>query len=315
MPSTAPRPFDSQAATRQLSRLSHAAQSSPWLHGEVAARMAERLPLIRLQPQRLLNWWEPFSGSAKALAAAYPQASCEAVINGVAREKNHIANLKPAENTAPWSALKSWLSLVVPQRPKLSTVWSEADDIASGAQLIWANMVLHSVADPLALMQRWHGLLEVDGFVMFSCLGPGSLLGLRKLYSQRGWPSPAAAFVDMHDLGDMLIEAGFSDPVMDQETLTLHWASAELLLSELRTLGGNAAPDRFAGLRTPRWHRALLKNLQDSLADTQGRLGLQFEVVYGHAFKATPRWKVGEQTQVPLNDLRDSLRKGRGLTK
>ena len=60
----------------------------------------------------------------------------------------------------------------------------------------------------------------------------------------------------MHDLGDMLVQAGFADPVMDQEMLTLTWPDAEALLAELRALGGNADPARCAGLRTPRWRAA-----------------------------------------------------------
>ncbi len=74
-------------------------------------------------------------------------------------------------------------------------------------------------------------LLAVDGFVAFSCLGPGTLAELRELYAALGWPAPTPGFIDMHDLGDMLVAAGFADPVLDQETLTLSWASAEALLA------------------------------------------------------------------------------------
>ncbi len=304
-PTTTQRAFDTQAAQHHLARVSKASEP-PWLHGEVANRMAQRLPLIRLQPKRLLDWWGFLGASSEVLLATYPQAGRDVVEGAFMPPINQAP-------TTPWWHFKKW-SPLASASTKPGTVWRDAGDIDSNAQLIWANMVLHSVLDPLALMQRWHGLLEVDGFVMFSCLGPGSLQALRSLYQQMGWPSPAAAFVDMHDLGDMLIEAGFSNPVMDQETLTLHWANPEKLLAELRMLGGNAAPDCFAGLRTPRWHQTLLQALQSTLADPNGRLGLQFEVVYGHAFKAAPRWAVGEQTQVPLQDLRATLRAGRGIS-
>jgi hypothetical protein len=105
-------------------------------------------------------------------------------------------------------------------------------------------MALHLVDDPLALMQQWHRALAVDGFLMFSTLGPGSMQGLRQVYARLGWPTPHAPFVDMHDLGDMLVHTGFADPVMDQEILTLTWPDADALLGELRTLGGNADPGR-----------------------------------------------------------------------
>src|SRR5215207_921429 len=163
-------------------------------------------------------------------------------------------------------------------------------------------MVLHGVVDPPAAFARWHRLLSVGGVAAFSCLGPGTLRELRELYAAHGWPAPTPGFVDMHDLGDMLVGAGFADPVLDQETLVLTWADADAALAELRQLGGNAAPDRFAGLRTPRWRR----RLRDALAEragVDGRIALGFEVAYGHGFKPAPRVGAGE-VSVSLDDMR-----------
>jgi malonyl-CoA O-methyltransferase len=115
----------------------------------------------------------------------------------------------------------------------------------------------------------------------------------------------------MHDLGDMLVHAGFADPVMDQETLTLRWDSPQALLAELHGLGGNASPDRIPGLRTPRWRAQLLEALQ-SLAGADGKIGLSFEVAYGHAFKAAPKVRLAAETSVSLQDMRAMVRTPRG---
>jgi malonyl-CoA O-methyltransferase len=114
---------------------------------------------------------------------------------------------------------------------------------------------------------------------MFSCLGPDTLMELRTLYRSLNWPAPSHEFTDMHDWGDMLLSAGFAEPVMDMERITLTFATPERLLQELRGLGRNLRLGRFAGLRGRRWHRQLL----DGLA--QAPLQLTFEVIYGHAFK------------------------------
>jgi malonyl-CoA O-methyltransferase len=111
----------------------------------------------------------------------------------------------------------------------------------------------------------------------------------------------------MHDLGDMLVAAGFADPVLDQETLALSWPSADALLLELRQIGGNAAPDRFAGLRTPAWRRRLARALGERAA-ADGRITLSFEVAYGHGFKAAPRLGSGE-VAVSLDDMRAMVRR------
>jgi malonyl-CoA O-methyltransferase len=114
----------------------------------------------------------------------------------------------------------------------------------------------------------------------------------------------------MHDLGDMLVHAGFADPVMDQETLRLSWQTPQALLAELRSLGGNVSSQRAAGLRTPRWKARLERELL-SLAGPDGRLTMSFEIAYGHAFKALPRAQAGEPTTVSLDDMRALVRSGR----
>lgn len=289
------RPLDARALERVLARLNRSAEA-PWLHGEVARRMAERLSVIRERPRVVLDWWARLGGGREALAAAYPQARVVAV-------ETRLPERKPPGGVRNWTPLR-WLS-AAPQ-----IVLQDAVEPGS-AQLVWANMMLHGVMQPQAMMVHWHRALAVDGFLMFSTLGPGTLQSLRGLYGERGWPSPHAPFVDMHDLGDMLVHAGFADPVMDQETLTLTWTTAGALLAELRTLGGNVALSRCAAVRTPRWRKQLEDLLEQRLRRSDGRLALEFEVVYGHAFRPAPRPRLSGQTAVPLDDMRSMVRAGR----
>ncbi|MBI3155889.1 MAG: biotin synthase, partial [Burkholderiales bacterium] len=186
-----------------------------------------------------------------------------------------------------------------------------AEAVGTGeCELLWANMTLHWCADPAAELRRWHAALAVDGLLMFSTLGPGTLQGLRELYRAHGWGSPHVPFVDMHDLGDMLVEAGFADPVMDQETLTLTWRDAAAMRAELRTLGANVDPARHAGLRTPRWREALAQALASSCrAGGEARAALGFEIVYGHAWRPAPRPRVAAETAVGLDEMRSILRR------
>lgn len=291
-----PRALDRAAVDAALRRMARQAEP-PWLHGEVARRMGERLAVIRLQPETLIDWWGHTGASREVLAAAYPGAR-RVVVEPVAV----LAERSRASLRAPW-----WS----PQRWRDHAEVRLDDPPPASAQLLWSNMMLHAVVDPPALLARWQRALAVGGFAMFSCLGPGTLAELRALYRERGWPSPAPDFVDMHDLGDMMVAAGFADPVMDQETLVLTWATPQALLAELRSMGGNASPSRAAGLRTPGWHGRLLDAL-GSLAGPDGRLQLSFEVVYGHAFRAVPRAAVGSQTFVPVDDLRAMARTRRG---
>lgn len=286
------------AALAQIARRMGRAAEAPWLHGEVARRMAERLALIRMQPRAVVDWWSINGAGQPLLRQAYAHARMLRV-----EADAQLLRRGRADTAAP-----AWWSR---RRAAPATAWAAPHEVpAGGADLLWSNMMLHWVADPQAEMQVWQHALAADGFVMFSTLGPGSLSGLRERYARRGWPAAHAPFVDMHDLGDMLLRCGFADPVMDQEVLTLTWPDAHALLAELRTLGGNADPRRAAGLRTPRWRDTLRAELQ-ALQGADGRLRLDFEIVYGHAFKAAPKARVASRTTVALDDMRSMMRSAR----
>ena len=295
------RRLDPVAVNAALRRLRRAPQA-PWLHAEVARRMAGKLEVILLEPDVLIDWWSALGAGAGLLQQAYPKARCVRVEPDAGWLERSRAGAQ-----RPWWSPQRWVGGEV-------QVVAEAGEVPRGAGLVWANMMLHAVVDPVALIGRWQRLLRVDGFVMFSCLGPGTLRELRELYARLGWPAPTPGFIDMHDLGDMLVQAGFADPVMDQETLTLRWSDARALLAELRSLGGNTAPDRIAGLRTPRW-RARLERELEALEAPDGSLGLSFEVAYGHAFNASPRVQAGAPTTVSLDAMRTLLRTGARTTK
>ena len=297
-----PERLDPRALDRAWARL--AAQSSPpWLHGEIARRLAERLAIVKQVPLHVFDWWSELGAGAAQLAQAYPKAT----ITGVLRPESATASA-PA-GTAPIAATPAWRRWLGLGASGPRAIAQSAVPPAQ-AQLVWSNMSLHWAQDAPTLMREWQRALVVDGFLMFTTLGPGTLVALRDLYRAHGWGTPYAPWTDMHDLGDMLVEAGFADPVMDQETLRLTWSSPQAALAELRTLGMNTDAARFAGLRTPRWRDRLLAAL-GAHVDAQGRVMLEFEIVYGHAFKPVPRAKLSEHTQVGLDDMKAMLSRGR----
>jgi malonyl-CoA O-methyltransferase len=179
---------------------------------------------------------------------------------------------------------------------------------SASVDMLWANMALHEADDPQALLAEWHRALKVGGFLMFSCLGPDTAIELRGLYQQLGWPPAGHDLTDMHDWGDMLVQAGFAEPVMDMERITLTFATPVSLLQELGELGRNFHPARFAGLRGRQWRVALENALAKHLkTDPDGRLSLTFEVIYGHALKPQPKIKVSAMSSVSVRDMRSLL--------
>ena len=290
-----PPSIDPVAAARWAARVPAA---SPWLHEEVARRMEQRLEWIVKQPDAWLDW-EPLQGGLQAhalLRQRYPKAQTYVMESTQARG----AAVRQALDT-PWWKPSGWgrpgVQFSAPTQP---------------VQMLWANMALHMAADPQALIARWHSLLQTDGFLMFSCLGPDTLRELRPLFEANGWSTPTHQFTDMHDWGDMLVGQGFAEPVMDMERITLSFSSPETLLAELRGLGRNLHVQRFTALRGRAWHARLLAALAN-LAEPgpDGRLVLTFEVIYGHAFKPQPRLAVAAETRIGLDEMRQALHKPR----
>ena len=295
-----PPSLDPVAAARWQALPVQAAQS-PWLHEEVATRMQERLDFIKLQPQQWVHWGPLRGGLAaqSALEQRYPKAQV-----WLAGESPAHAHVTQQALQAPWWQAQHWFG---PKR-------LQGLPPDHSVHMVWANMHLHASAEPQALLQIWHRALAVDGFLMFSCLGPDTLRDLRHVYAQAGWPEPAHAFTDMHDWGDMLVEAGFAEPVMDMERITLTYASPDTLLAELRGLGRNLHVHRFQGLRSRLWRERLSKALL-ALARPEegGRLSLGFEIVYGHALKPQPRMKIAAKTEIGLDQMRHMLHSGGGI--
>jgi malonyl-CoA O-methyltransferase len=289
-----PPSLDARAAARWAAR---AMPASPWLHEEVARRMQERLAVIRLQPKAWADW-EPWRGGVQAhqaLRLHYPKAALWQVCAQPQEAQRLLAQTTPA-----WWRPRRWSAPAVHQG-----LPPEA-----GVQMVWANMLLHQVADPQALIGQWHRALAVDGFLMFSCLGPDTLRELRALHARLGWPAPAHEFTDMHDWGDMLVQAGFAEPVMDMERITLTFASPERALQELRELGRNFSVQRFGGLRARAWRTRWLQALAElGQQDAQGQIRLSFEVVYGHALKPVARPRVSAESHIGLSDMRQMLAK------
>lgn len=231
--------------------------------------MLERLDYVKIAPRRVLD-----AGSGppqRALGKRYPAA--ELITLDFALAMLRIGKKRLFERNPPKAVCADFARLPLP---------------AGSVDLVWSNMALHWAQDPAAVLREFHRALAVDGLLMFSTLGPDTLAQLRAAAG----PARVHAFVDMHDLGDMLVAAGFAEPVMDAERITMVYADAAALFADLRASGQTCALARRTG--EPR--RGLAG--RGSLALLQARMGAQtrdgklpvgFEVVYGHAWKAPPR--------------------------
>jgi malonyl-CoA O-methyltransferase len=157
--------------------------------------------------------------------------------------------------------------------------------------MVWSNLALAWAGDPLAALREVHRVLIAGGLLMFSSYGPDTLKELKAAFGAGSGARHVHSFIDMHDLGDMLVASGFAAPVMDMEVITLTYSEVPALLRDLKASGETcAARDRRRGLMGRRaWERMLASYERER---KQGRLPATIEVIYGHAWKSEPRTTV-----------------------
>lgn len=229
--------------------------------------MLERLDYVRLAPRRVLDAGSGPPGDA--LERRYPQADVVALDFSVEVLK---------QRKSRWFKRSRGFSVCgdLVQMP-----------LSNGCfQLAWSNMALHWVVDPLAALRELHRVLAAEGLLMFSSLGPDSLKELRAAAGA----ARVHAFVDMHDIGDMLVAAGFSAPVMDMELITFTYQAGDALLEDLRASGQTSArADRARGMAGKHFSAALRAALPSRAS---------FEIVYGHAWKGAPANEAAKTVRV-----------------
>jgi len=258
---------------------------SDFLRREIAARMHERLMLVKITPRRVLDAGCGAGADLGLLQKDYPAAQ----ILGL-----DAAEAMLSEAKTPASALKSlnaMLSRLLPAKAGVDLLCGDFGNLPLGpnsVDLVWSNLALHWHPQPDRVFAEWRRVLRVEGLLMFSNFGPDTFRELRTAFAAADAAPHALPFVDMHDFGDQLVEAGFSTPVMDMEVITVTYDKAEALLADVRALGGNPLDDRRRGLiGRAAWRRVL--DALEGQRRADGKLTLTFEVIYGHAFRPAPR--------------------------
>ncbi|MCC8392094.1 methyltransferase domain-containing protein [Paraburkholderia sp. MMS20-SJTR3] len=306
---------DSRRLRRIFDRRATSFDEVAFLPREIAQRMRERLDYIKVAPASVLDAGCGAGDDIPGLRERFPEApvfGTDLSHGMLSRALRHDAGDTSWRRFLPASLGKA----LGARGPRFAQADFSALPFAAGAfEFIWSNLALHWHSRPDLVLPEWQRVLKVNGLLMFSTLGPDTLKELRGAYAEIEAAHGVASrkhvidFVDMHDLGDMLVEAGFEIPVMDQETLTITYKSPESLLADVRRWG--AYPfERGAlpGALARRLHKALLAALE-ARRRADGTIALTFEVIYGHAWKAVPRTTAEGHGIVRLEDI------GRGPSK
>ena len=246
-----------RVARRRFERAARTYPDAARLEQEVGSRLLERLDYVKIAPRRILDAGSGPARESRELRSRYKGAEIVAL---------DFSAAMLAAGRSRWFERKKFVCADLAHLPFA----------AGSVDLVWSNMALHWT-DPKTAIEEFARVLAPEGLLMFSTLGPDTLKELRAAAGEER----VHRFVDMHDLGDLLVAAGFAAPVMEMEVLTLTYTRGERLLEDLRASGQtNARADRPRGLAG----KGFLKNILSSMPDQA-----TFEVVYGHAWKGAPR--------------------------
>jgi malonyl-CoA O-methyltransferase len=247
---------------------------------EVERRMAEKLEYIKLEPVRILDAGVGAGHGFSLLRRRYPKAEFVGV-------DFSLSMLREARAGRPF--LERMRSLTSGRT--LHWVCADFSRLplqAAATGMVWSNLSLAWATEPLATLKEFHRVLAPGGVLMLSSYGPDTLKELKSAFEASDSGSHVHAFMDMHDLGDMLVTAGFDAPVMEMEKICVTYADAATLARDLKLSGQTcAAGDRRRGLTTPRAWRRMEREYEKSRRS--GRLPVTMEIVYGHAWRGQPR--------------------------
>ncbi|NKJ48891.1 SAM-dependent methyltransferase [Burkholderia sp. SG-MS1] len=301
--------YDSRRLRRIFDRRAARFDEVAFLPREIAQRMRERLDYIKVAPSSVLDAGCGSGEDIPALRERFPEApvfGSDLSHGMLTRALHHDGGDTSWRRFLPASLGKA----LGARGPRFAQADFSALPFAAGAfEFIWSNLALHWHSRPDLVFPEWQRVLKVNGLLMFSTLGPDTLKELRGAYAEVEAAHGVASrkhvidFVDMHDLGDMLVESGFEIPVMDQEVLTITYKSPGSLLADVRRWGAYPFErEASASAAARRLHNALLAALE-ARRRADGTIALTFEVIYGHAWKAVPRTTAEGHGIVRIEDI------------
>jgi malonyl-CoA O-methyltransferase len=286
--------LDAGWVRRSFDRAAEGYDAAAVLHAEVRQGLLERLELMAIAPGVVLDAGAGTGHASRALKVRYRKALVIAL-------DSSMQMLRVAARQQPWLRRFTRVNADAQRLP-----------LADGSvELIVSNLMLHW-CDPDAVLAEFRRVLAPQGLLCFSTFGPDTLRELRSAWAQVDAAPHVHSFLDMHDVGDALVRAGLSSPVLDVERFTLSYTDFAKVAADLRATGArNASQFRQRGLSSPRKLAAMQAAYEQFRQE--GRLPATYEVVFAHAWAPTPGARRGEPSgaTVSLQEMQRQLKSRR----
>lgn len=246
------------------------------LQNEVSRRLLEKLDIVKIKPQLILD---AGSGTGMAIPALYER-----------YKKAQLVALDLSENMLNKCAQQGRLfrspHLVCADIEQLPFEDNVFELVFSSLSLQWCN-------DLNAALVEAKRVLKPGGLFVFTTFGPDTLKELRHSWKKADDAGSANRhvnqFIDMHDIGDALLHDGYAEPVMEAEILTVTYDTVDLLMHDLKAIGASVTANENSsekGLGGKADLKRVRENYEQFRCD--GLLPASYEIIYGHAWKPQP---------------------------
>jgi malonyl-CoA O-methyltransferase len=271
--------IDKARARASFGRAAHSYDAAAILQKQVREEMLGRLDLVKLNPKVILDAGCGTGAASLALQNKFKAAQVVSMDFALPMLQ------KTKQNGRDLGLIHAFKNLFNAQAQHLLCADIENLPLAnSSVNLIWSNLAIQWCNDLDQVFQEFHRVLQAESLLMFSTFGPDTLKELRAATQTENNVS-VSRFIDMHDIGDALVRAGFSAPVLDVERFTLTYDDVKSVMTDLKSIGAhNAAAGRAHGLKGRGFFNKLAAQYE-TFRQADGKLPATFEVVYGHAWR------------------------------
>lgn len=263
--------LDRPGMRASFDRASASYEAAAVLQARVADELLSRLDPFKFAPEVVLDLGAGTGRMTSALKQRYRRALVVALdlAPGMLREARRHQHLFRRFERVCGDAMR------------LPLADASVDVVVSSLMLQWCD-------PPDRVFAEVRRVLKPGGFFAFSTFGPDTLKELRSAWAEADGYNHVNHFIDMHDVGDALVRAGLTEPVLDVDRMQLTYPDALALMRDLKAIG---AHNVTAGRPRALVGRSRLRQMQSAYEAFRrdGRLPASYEVVYGVTWGAAGR--------------------------
>ena len=230
-----------------------------FLQNEIANRLAEKLKVISIKPQTIIDLGSGTGFLSEKTAKIFPNSNLVCV---------DFAQQSLLENS---------------QNSKVCANAYELPFASNSVDFIVSNLMMQWCPDLTTLFNECFRILKPQGLFLFTTFGPDTLKELKRSWSVVDSSAHVNNFIDMHDIGDQMLQSGFQSPIMEMEKLTLTYEKVVDLMQDLKAIGAQNVTNRSKALTGKTKFKKMIEMYESYRSD--GKLPATYEVIYGHAWK------------------------------